>query len=166
MRTHHFIQVVGLAALLSTASCAWEDERSIRWDRDRAILGPIPLKTNIAYIDSGLDRVTLLDLSEATTKITTKNIGRNAIHAVPSPDRHRLFVITRGEEAIHHGEIDQPPQFWALDTEHPDTVPVSYAIGSPFDRVAVSPDNTIAIAYFSAAGPMPRASSATRTRWR
>lgn len=153
MRTHHFIQVVGLAALLSTASCAWEDERSIRWDRDRAILGPIPLKTNIAYIDSGLDRVTLLDLSEATTKITTKNIGRNAIHAVPSPDRHRLFVITRGEEAIHHGEIDQPPQFWALDTEHPDTVPVSYAIGSPFDRVAVSPDNTIAIAYFSAAGP-------------
>ena len=151
MRT--ITKLLCLATLVGTASCAWEDDRSIKWDRDRTILGPVPLKSNIAYIDSGLDRVTLLDLSGATTKITTKTIGRNAIHADPSPDRHRLYVITRGEEAIHHGEIDQPPQFWAIDTEHPDAPPVAYAIGSPFDRVAVSPDNTIAIAYFSAAGP-------------
>ena len=148
-----FTTLISIAALAATASCTWEDDRSIRWDRDRAILGPIPLKSNIAYVDSALDRVTLLDLSEDTTRITTKNIGRNAIHAVPSPDRHRLFVITRGEEAIHHGEIDQRPQFWSLDTENTGASPVAYAIGSPFDRVAVAPDNSIAIAYFSAAGP-------------
>ena len=29
----------------------------------------------------------------------------------------------------------------------------AYAIGSPFDRIAISPDNATAIAYFSAAGP-------------
>ena len=147
-----FTNIMAITALLAAASCAWEDDRSIRWDRDRAILGPVPLKTNIAYIDSALDRVTLLDLAESTTRITTKDIGRRAIHAVPSPDRHHLFVITRGEEAIHHGEIDQPPQFWALDTD-PANDAVAYAIGSPFDRVAVSPDNSIAICYFSAAGP-------------
>lgn len=148
-----FIQLVSILALATAASCAWEDERSIRWDRDRAILGPVPLKSNIAYIDSGLDRVTLLDLTADETRITTKNIGRNAIHAVPSPDRHRLFVITRGEEAVHYGEIDQSPLFWAIDTENIKAAPVAYAIGSPFDRVAVSPDNSLAIAYFSAAGP-------------
>lgn len=150
MRLLHLVSILALA---TTASCAWEDDRSIRWDRERAILGPVPLKSNIAYIDSGLDRVTLLDLSADVTRITTKTIGRNAIHAVPSPDRHRLFVITRGEEAIHHGEIDQRPLFWAIDTENTGAAPVAYTIGSPFDRVAVSPDNTIAIAYFSAAGP-------------
>ena len=144
-----------LLATLATSACVWdwEDDRSIKWDRERAILGPIAMKTNVAYIDSGLDRVTLLDLSEDTTRITTKSIGRRALHAVPSNDRHKLFVITRGEEAIHKGEIDQPPKFWVIDTENREAPPVAYEIGSPFDRVAVSPDNSIAIAYFSAAGP-------------
>lgn len=142
-----------LALLAATASCAWEDERSIKWDRDRVILGPVPLKSNIAYIDSALDRVTLLDLSGDVTKITTESIGRRAAYAMPSPDRHRLFVITRGEEAIHHGEIDQAPQLWSIDTEHPDATPVAYAIGSPFDRLAIAPDNSIAVAYFSGSGP-------------
>lgn len=147
--------LIVLATLASTAACVWdwEDDRSIKWDRERAVLGPIAMKTNVAYIDSGLDRVTLLDLSEDTTRITTKSIGRRAIHALPSNDRHKLFVITRGEEAIHHGEIDQPPKFWVIDTEAREAPPVAYEIGSPFDRVAVSPDNSIAIAYFSAAGP-------------
>jgi DNA-binding beta-propeller fold protein YncE len=139
-----------LATLL--AGC-WDETRPVGWTRTRTVLGPIPLKTQVAYVDSALDRVTLLDLATDTPAITTAQIGRNAEYAVPSPDRHRLFVITRGEEAIHTGEIDQDPLMWVLDTQHPDVTPQAYAIGSPFDRVAVSPDNTIAIAYFSAAGP-------------
>lgn len=141
-------------ALSAVASaCSWNDERPIVWDRSRTVLGPISLKSQIAYVDSALDRVTLLDLAEDAPQIKIARIGRRAIHATPSPDRHRLFVITRGEEAIHHGQIDQAPLFWSLDTENPNAEPIAYEIGSPFDRVAVSPDNTIAIAYFSAAGP-------------
>ena len=52
------------------------------------------------------------------------------------------------------GEIDQPPALWVIDAQHPDAA-VSYAIGSPFDRVAVSPDGKLAIAYFSASGSDP-----------
>jgi hypothetical protein len=117
------------------------------------VLGPIPLKTQVAYVDSALDRVTFLDLATDTPQISRTAIGRNAIFATPSPDRHRLFVITRGEEAIHPGDIDQAPLLWSVDTQHPEATPAAYTIGSPFDRIAVSPDNTIAIAYFSAAGP-------------
>jgi len=149
MRLHS----LALLAALAAPACTWDDDRPIVWDRDRTLLGPISLKSQIAYIDSALDRVTLLDLAEDTPRITTATIGRRAIHATPSHDRHRLFVITRGEEAIHHGEIDQEPMLWSLDTETPGAAPVAYEIGSPFDRIAVSPDNTIAIAYFSAAGP-------------
>jgi hypothetical protein len=117
------------------------------------VLGPIPLKTQVAYVDSALDRVTLVDLDGDTPKVSGRKIGRRAIHATPSLDRHFLYVITRGEEAIKRGQIDEPPQLWSVDTQFADAAPVAYAIGSPFDRIAVSPDNGIAIAYFSAAGP-------------
>jgi len=140
-----------LALLAALAGC--EDTRPVMWDRPREILGPIPLKTQVAYVDSALDRVTLVELAGDQPQLIHHPIGRRALEAVPSPDRHRLFVITRGEEAVHRGEIDQDPLFWVLDTDNPKIAPVAYAIGSPFDRVAVAPDNSLAIAYFSAAGP-------------
>jgi hypothetical protein len=138
--------------LLLLVGC-WEDSRDVAWSRARTVLGPIPLKTQVAYVDSALDRVTLVDLADDKPAIETAQIGRNAEYAIPSPDRHRLFVITAGEEAIHTGEIDQAPLMWVIDPANPSATPAAYAIGSPFDRVAVSPDDSIAIAYFSAAGP-------------
>src|SRR5262249_38073073 len=77
--------------------------------------------------------------------------GRRALYAVPSANRHQLFVITRGEQAIHTGEIDEPPLLWVVEAQQPGTA-VAYAIGSPFDRVAVSPDGKLAVAYYSAGG--------------
>ena len=148
------LPVAMLAGTLSLATAAcWEDTRPLMWERSRTIIGPIPMKAQVAYVDSALDRVTLIDVEGDTPVITSRSIGRNAIYAVPSPDRHTLFAITRGEEAIHPGEIDQPPMFWSLDTNHSDVPAVAYEIGSPFDRVAVSPDNKIAVTYFSASGP-------------
>jgi hypothetical protein len=141
-----------LLVLLALAGC-WEDDRPVEWTRDRTVLGPIPLKAQVAYVDSALDRVTLLDLATDRPTIATASIGRRAVTAAPSGDRHYLFVVTRGEEAIHAGEIDQPPMFWVVDTAAPRTAPIAYQIGSPFDRIAISPDNHVAIAYFSAAGP-------------
>ncbi len=151
-RTRSHTRTLTLACAL-LAGCGWSDERPIVWERDRAVLGPISLKTQIAYVDSALDRVTLVDIEHATPVVSARSIGRRALHATPSADRHYLYVITRGEEAIRRGQIDEPPQFWSVDTQYADVAPVAYAIGSPFDRIAVAPDNTTAIAYFSAAGP-------------
>ena len=142
-----------LIPLLLVLTACWEDDRPIVWERDRAVLGPIPMKSQVAYVDSALDRVTLLDLTHDTPEITTKKIGRRAVVAVPSPDRHLLFVITRGEEAIVEGQIDQAPLLWVIDTVNPEVETIAYEIGSPFDRVAVAPDNSMVVAYFSAAGP-------------
>lgn len=139
-----------LASLVGVSAC--EDARPHVWDRARTVLGPVPLKAQVAYVDSALDRVTLVDLANDRPALHHVQVGRNAAYAIPSPDRHRLFVITRGEEAITEGQIDQPPQLWVVDADHPDAPPTAYAIGSPFDRVAVSPDGSTAIAYFSAGG--------------
>lgn len=139
--------------LLCVLTGCWEDDRPIVWERQRTVLGPIPMKSQIAYVDSALDRVTLLDLDRDTPDIATTKIGRRAVVAVPSPDRHLLFVITRGEEAIREGQIDQPPMFWVVDTVDKTRPPIAYEIGSPFDRIAVAPDNSMVVTYFSAAGP-------------
>ena len=103
------------------------------------MLGPIPLKSQIAYVDSALDRVTLLDLGTDTPAITTASIGRRAVTAVPSPDRHYLFVVTRGEEAIHKGEIDQAPMFWVVDANAPED-----GADRLRDRLAVRPHRGLA----------------------
>src|SRR3569623_1597096 len=132
---------------------SWDEGRARVWDRDRSVLGPIPLMTLIAYVDSALDRVTFVDLLNDSPVISRTSVGRNAIYAQPSPDRHHLFVITRGEEAVHTGEIDQPPMLWSIDAQHVDAAAQGYTIGSPFDRIALAPDNSIALAYISAAGP-------------
>jgi len=142
-----------IAILCVLLTACWEDDRPIVWDRQRVVLGPIPMKSQIAYVDSALDRVTLLDLAADHPTLSAKKIGRRAVVAVPSPDRHLLFVITRGEEAIHEGEIDEPPQCWVIDTVHTEVPVVAYQIGSPFDRIAVAPDNSMIVTYFSAAGP-------------
>jgi hypothetical protein len=151
----HFQTLILAAAAASAfgAGGCWGDERPSMWERERTVLGPIPLKSQIAYVDSALDRVTLLDLEADAPRLSVRRIGRRAIAAVPSPDRHLLFVVTRGEEAIAKGQIDEPPKLWVLDAQDPDGKPIGYEIGSPFDRVAVSPDASVAIAYFSAAGP-------------
>jgi hypothetical protein len=141
-----------LLALVALVSGCWDDDRPIAWDRPREILGPIPLKTQVAYVDSALDRVTFVDLADDAPALRAVQIGRRAAYATPSADRHRLYVITRGEEAIHPGEIDQPPMLWIVDTRD-DTPPVGYVVGSPFDRLAVSPDGSLVVAYFSDAGP-------------
>jgi len=154
MRTSRF----PLAALWAVTACwtacwsaCWSDDRPVAWDRPRTVLGPIALKTHIAYIDSALDRVVLVDLSGDRPTVAHTAIGRRAMYAVASEDRHRLFVITRGEQAVRAGEIDQPPMFWVVDAQRPG-VAQSYPIGSPFDRIAVSPDGRLAIAYYSAGG--------------
>ena len=131
--------LMALCAVVAATGC-WEDDRPIVWDRQRTVLGPIPMKDQVAYVDSALDRVTLLDLSRDTTRITTTGIGRRAVVAVPSPDRHLLFVITRGEEAIHEGQIDQPPMFWVVDTVDKSRPQLAYEIGSPPSAVGFLPD--------------------------
>jgi hypothetical protein len=152
MRTTSLATTLVAAALGLAVSACWSDDRPIQWDRARTVLGPIPLKTQVAYVDSALDRVVLIDVLADAPVISHTAIGRRALYAVPSVSRHQLFVITRGEQAIHQGEIDEPPKFWVVDAQHPEVAAVAYLIGSPFDRVAVSPDGKLAIAYFSAAG--------------
>jgi hypothetical protein len=133
------------------AGCA--ADRPAAFDRDRAVLGPIPLKDRVAWVDTAFDRVVTLDLTADAPKLASYPIGRNPVYAAPTPDRDHLLVVTRGEEALARGQRDEDPQLWDVDLAHPGSAPIAYHVGSPFDRIAVASDGSHAIAYFSAAGP-------------
>jgi len=141
-----------LAAL--SAGCV-EDKRHVGWDRERLILGPVALKDRVAYIDSARDQVTVIDMSEGTPRVNRYTIGRRAIFATTftTPEKQYLAVVTRGEEAVVTGQVDEDPKLWIIDTAVRGSKPVAYDIGSPFDRLAVASDGNTAVAYFSSAGP-------------
>lgn len=139
------------AALLAITACV--PERDPAFDRPRVISGPVPLKDRVAYVDGALDRVVIVDASTEAPVVTAVSVGRRPIWAAPTLDRERLLVITRGEEALVRGQVDEEPMLWNVDVENPGTAPIAYPIGSPFDRLAISADGALAIAHFSDAGP-------------
>jgi len=153
MPTSHAL--AALAAFTVTLTACWSDDRPIQWQRPRTVLGPIALKSHVAYVDSALDRVVLVDVTGDAAAISRTAIGRRALTAVASANHHELYVITRGEQAVHRGERDEAPALWVIDAQHPSAPAVGYAIGSPFDRVASSPDGKLAVAYYAAGGSDP-----------
>jgi hypothetical protein len=141
------------AIAASVASCGG---RPIGWERDHTVIGPIPLKNRVAYVDGARDRVVVIDTDADAPRIETFAIGRRAVFAAPSPDREHLIVLTRGEEAIERGQVDEAPMLWNVDVADPASAPVGYLVGSPFDRVVMAPDGdggAVAVAYFRSAGP-------------
>src|SRR5262245_42924100 len=129
------MRLAPLAPLLVAIGCT--ANRSPAFDRARTVLGPVPLKDRIAWVDTALDRVVALDLTGDTPRVEAIPIGRNAVYATPSADRDHLLVITRGEEALARGREDEPPRLWDVDLAHPAADPVAYQVDSPFDRIAV-----------------------------
>ena len=141
-----------LLVALSAAACTGDSGRHESWDRERTIIGPVALKSRVAYVDSARDRVVAIETEEGKPQFRNYKIGRNAIFATPTPDRETLAVITRGEEALVKGQIDQDPMLWVVDVTSANAQPVSYEIGSAFDRLSVSSDGSVAVAYFSSGG--------------
>src|SRR5688572_26126373 len=140
-----------LIVVAGGAGCA--AEQPIELDRPRTLVGPIPLKHQVAWADSALDRVVAVDVAGDTPVAQAWPIGRRPVYAVPTPSGERLLVVTRGEEAIARGQVDEDPILWNVNLAAPGTTPEAYAVGSPFDRIAVSEDGAIAVAYFSEGGP-------------
>ncbi len=142
---------LGMTCLLALAGC-FGDERDESWDRERVIIGPVAAKSRLAYVDTARDRVLAIETASSRPRLQSYDIGRNAIFATPTPDRDHLAVITRGEEALRVGQIDEDPMLWLIDLDEPNGEVLSYEIGSAFDRLAVSSDGSVAVAYFSSGG--------------
>ncbi|MEZ4368671.1 MAG: hypothetical protein R2939_20710 [Kofleriaceae bacterium] len=143
------LHVAPLLLALLGPGCA--PDRDPALDRPRVVTGPIPLKAEVAYVDGALDRVVVV-AADPGAPITTFAVGRRPRWATPTPDRARLLVITHGEERAEVGLADEPPTLWDVAVDG-SRAPRAYPVGSPFDRLAISADGTLAIAHFSESGP-------------
>lgn len=140
------------AALLGMTGAGCHQDRHVAWERDGHIIGPVALKSRVAYVDSARDTVLVVETAGKTPRVLEIGVGRNAVFATPTPDREHLAVITRGEEAVFEGQVDEPPRLWMVDIAGGQTSGPAYDLGSPFDRLAVSSDGSVAVAYFSSGG--------------
>ncbi len=145
-------RTLGLVCMISLTAACFGDDRDEFWERERTIIGPVAVKSRLAYVDTARDRVVAIETAEGLPQLRSYRIGRNAIFATPTPERDRLAVITRGEEALRKGQVDEAPKLWIVDLSAPETVAQSYEIGSAFDRLAIASDGSVAVAYFSSGG--------------
>ncbi|MBL4632666.1 MAG: hypothetical protein JKY56_02265, partial [Kofleriaceae bacterium] len=146
------VLLLGVACLSVVAGCFGDGDRDEAWNRGRSVIGPLAIKNQVVYVDTARDRVISLESFGGTISTRDYAIGRNAIFALPAPDRQHLAVITRGEEALIIGQVDEQPKLWMVNVADSEMQPRSFDIGSPFDRLALSSDGSVAIAYFSSGG--------------
>ncbi len=70
--------------LLALVACGADRPPAI--DRERVLLGPVPLKRQLAWIDSALDRVVAIDASDdGHPTVNAWKIGRRPVFAAPTP---------------------------------------------------------------------------------
>lgn len=100
----------------------------------------IPLRRSLAWVDEGLDRVVLFDASSTTPKARIVDLpGRVGTPLVPV-DRSRLLLPLPGDEAVLSISDDGKGT-----TEQ-------WALGAPFDGLALSDDGEALVAYFTPTG--------------
>ena len=109
------------------------------------IHGPIVVGYHLAYLDKTRERVIVV--RPFTGEIMHKDVGRNPVFMLPSPDQAELLIVCKGWVAESTSEEDEEPSLVILNLENGEQR--SYSLESPFDEVAVSDDNRYAVAYFS-----------------
>ncbi|GMV44093.1 MAG: hypothetical protein AMXMBFR64_58090 [Myxococcales bacterium] len=100
--------------------------------------GPYPLARSLAWVDSGMQRVVLLDASASTPRIRAVDLPGAPGDALIPLDRSRVVVPVPERELVVAVSDDG-----AATTRQ-------WELGAPFDGVAVSDDGEALVAYFKA----------------
>jgi len=88
-------------------------------------------------------------LDPTTARVSSVEIPRNATFAAPSANQQELLVLTGGQEAIYKGQQPEPPTLTIMAPALPPRVVRRYDLPASFDRLAVSEDGKLAVAYHS-----------------
>lgn len=131
---------VMLVFALLAAGCGG---RAHLWDSALSVSGPYKVSNQVMWVDATQGRVFALD--PATLHVGTLAIPRNATFAAPSPGGDQLMVLTGGKEAIYKEQQAEAPTLTVVGPG-----PIlrrTYALPAAFDRLAVSDDDKLAVAY-------------------
>lgn len=149
MRRHPVIKSLFIFVLaLAGSGCG---ERAAAWTAPLQMLGPFEVADRVMWVDTTRGAVFAVDPNPSPPSVARVRIDPRATFALPTPGRKKLLVLGAGQEALKKTQQSLSPGLTviAVGAAGP-IVEHFYPLSSPFDRVAVSPDERLAIAYVSA----------------
>lgn len=135
-------KAIGLSILL--AGCGG---RPAIWDSDYSPQQAVGLRSSVAVVDAGQNRVLILS-SPAPLALTTAAVpvGLNVATMKASPDGEQLFVLSRGVQPRRY-ESDELPRLTVIDTGLTPREPKHYTFDDPLSGLVLDPQMEWAIAY-------------------
>lgn len=140
-----FLKHISLLLVLCVplVACPW---RPTLLDKKLTVEGPAVAGKYLAYLDKTRERIILV--SPISRKVSHFSVGQRPIKLQPSADGKMLFVLCHGWDQREEQRQPEGPTLHTLDLDQ--LKHKSYKIESAFNELAISSDNQIAVAYFSA----------------
>ncbi|MBN2196452.1 MAG: hypothetical protein JW751_26810 [Polyangiaceae bacterium] len=116
------------------------------WDTPAAAdYKTVGLKGSVAVVDSALDRLVMLT-APTQHELGTEaiSVGKNPTHWVPSADRERLFVLSRGVQSARE---DIPPTLTVVDGGTRPAVCSRFELDKPYEQLTLDPERQWAVIH-------------------
>ncbi len=126
-------------------------ERADLWETSLQITGPYQVANQALWVDSTRGLVFAIDPGATSPAVQTQTIRRNATFCLSSPAGDNLFILTSGKENRLKDQTAEEPGLTIIKpipNGAPEVVRF-YPISGAFDRLAVSGDGKLAVAYYS-----------------
>ena len=131
-------------ASLSLGACG---DRNPAWDTPFVRGDSVGLTGSVAVVDQNRNELLMLT-SPSELSLVTKRlaVGKNIVAAVPSRDRERLFVLSRGDERRLR-ESDEKPKLIVVKGDTQPSIERIYELGDPAQSLILDPVGDWAVVY-------------------
>lgn len=135
-----------IGCALFAAGCG---DREEKWDARFTRGATVGLTGSVAMADLARDELMMLTThGDNELAVERLKIGKNIVTAVPSANRQRLFVLTRGEDR-RLKEGDEMPQLFVVRGGTTPEIEQHYDLSNPARQLALDPLGEWAIAFDS-----------------
>ncbi len=118
------------------------------WTQSLAVLAPVPVTEGLVYVQPARSRAAILDFTGTAVQVRHAAVGPNAILAQKRPGAAEVLVLSQGERGAP-GVAPVAATVSVLDVSPTHLNPPRvYAVGSPFNAMAVTADGRYAVVHF------------------
>lgn len=136
-----------LAAIIPALWLGGCGDRNSAWDTPFVRGQSVGLTGSVAIVDANRSELLMLTSpSESNLSVSRLKVGKNVALALPSEDRERLFVLSRGDERRLH-ETDEKPTLTVVEGGTSPNIFKTYELGDPAQKLALDPAGRWAIVY-------------------
>ena len=133
--------IVGALALVACG------DRADKWDKRGQSAQTLGMSGSVAVLDAALDRMLFVTSPEPyALDVRAFGIGRNVAQVVSSPDRGRLFVLSKGVQPRRNPD-DEFPSVSVFNAGTEPSFERRYELTDPMQQLAVDPEQEWLVAF-------------------